>query len=243
MKKTHQSQHPEITVKAEGLGISYDGKTALLKSVNFSLPKGSFHFLTGPSGSGKSSLLKMLYLGLRPTWGKLHLFGRDTSLVKFEHLPSFRQRLGVVFQEFNLLDHMTVLENVSLPLRVRGLDSKEARIQAEDLLKWVGLQDFIYTYPNKLSGGQKQRVAIARAVIARPQLLLADEPTGNVDDEMALKLIHLFEELLKLGTTILIATHNREMMTRFPYPELRIDNGALLQIPSIKVPSQKVVNA
>jgi len=228
-----------LTVQAEGVGVSYDGKTPVLKALNFSLPKGSFHFLTGPSGAGKSSLLKMLYLGLRPTWGKLHLFGRDTSLLKFQHLPAFRQRLGVVFQEFNLLDHLTVLDNVSLPLRVRGVPAKDAYAQAAELLKWVGLQDYLESYPHKLSGGQKQRVAIARAVITRPQLLLADEPTGNVDDEIAAKLIHLFEELLKLGTTILIATHNRELISQFSYPELRIENGSLVECASEKM--QKVV--
>lgn len=219
-----------ITVQADGVGLSYDGKTPILKSVNFALTKGSFHFLTGPSGAGKSSLLKMLYLGLRPTWGKLNLFGRDMSLLKFQHLPAFRQRLGVVFQEFNLLDHLTVLDNVSLPLRVRGVNAKEAYAHAEELLNWVVLQDYLHWYPHKLSGGQKQRVAIARAVIGRPQLLLADEPTGNVDDEIAAKLIHLFEELLKIGTTILIATHNRELITQFPYPELRIQEGTLVEV-------------
>lgn len=243
MKNENDTQTLETTVKADGIGISYDGKTALLKAINFSLPRGSFHFLTGPSGSGKSSLLKMLYLGLKPTWGKLHLFGRDTSLVKFEHIPAFRQRLGVVFQEFNLLEHLTVLENVSLPLRVRGIDLKDAYAQAEELLKWVGLQDYIQSYPHKLSGGQKQRVAIARAVITRPQLLLADEPTGNVDDEIAFKLIHLFEELLKMGTTILIATHNRELMARFPYPELQISNGTLIEVSHAQQKLKSVVNS
>jgi cell division transport system ATP-binding protein len=210
-----------------GVGHQYDEGPEIFKGVSFSIEKGSFHFLTGPSGSGKSSLLRILYLGLRPRWGSLHLFGEDTLKMKPLLLPFVRQRIGVVFQEFKLLDHLKVVDNVSLPLRVRGVDAKRSYKQSQELLDWVGLGDCIDAYPSSLSGGQKQRVAIARAIVTRPQLLLADEPTGNVDDDMAMKLINLFEELNKMGTAVLIATHNQRLLKKFPYPQLIIRDGTL----------------
>lgn len=215
---------PEIIAKLENIGLSYKNGTPLFKQVNFSLEKGSFHFLTGVSGSGKSSLLKLLYLGLMPTRGKLTLFNQNIADLKPQNFPTFRQRIGIVFQEFNLLNHLSVLDNVALPLFVRGYDRKRSRIQATELLDWVGLKDTLATYPETLSGGQKQRVAIARAIITKPDLLLADEPTGNVDDGMAIKLLYLFEELNKLGTTLLLASHNQSLLERFPHPILRIQD-------------------
>ncbi len=215
-----------------GVGHQYEEGPEIFKGVTFNIEKGSFHFLTGPSGSGKSSLLKILYLGLKPAWGSIHLFGEDTLKMKPLLLPLLRQRIGVVFQEFKLLDHLKVVDNVSLPLRVRGLEARRGHKQAQELLDWVGLGDCIEAYPPSLSGGQKQRVAIARAVITRPQFLLADEPTGNVDDEMAMKLLHLFEELNKMGTAIVIATHNSRLLKRFPYPQLSIREGAILKLPT-----------
>jgi cell division transport system ATP-binding protein len=225
----------EIIAQLEGVGHQYEGGAELLKGVNFDLKEGSFHFLTGPSGSGKTSLLRMLYLGLKPTWGSIRLFGEDPMMMSPRVLPLLRQKIGVVFQEFKLLDHMTVVDNVSLPLRVRGTETRQAQKQAGELLDWVGLSDCHRVFPPILSGGQKQRVAIARAVITRPQLLLADEPTGNVDDEMAIKLLHLFEELNKMGTAVLIATHNRLLLESSSFPQLVIRGGTIHNKPSRKI--------
>lgn len=219
----------EVIVHLVGVGHQYSEGPEIFKGVTFNIEKGSFYFLTGPSGSGKSSFLKMLYLGLKPSWGSIQLFGEDTLKMKPVVLPLLRQRMGVIFQEFKLLDHLTIVENVSLPLRVRGVDTKRCRKQAKELLDWVGLGDYLDAYPSSLSGGQKQRAAIARAVITRPQFLLADEPTGNVDDEMAMKLLYLFEELNKTGTAVIIATHNPRLLEKFPYPQLIIKDGTILK--------------
>lgn len=213
------------------IGHQYKEGPEIFKAVNLDLEEGGFYFLTGPSGSGKSSLLKMLYLGLKPTWGNLRLFGEDPLRMTPAVLPLLRQKLGVVFQEFKLLDHLKVIDNVSLPLRVQGIDSKKAHKNARELLNWVGLEDAVDVYPPVLSGGQKQRVAIARAIITRPQLLLADEPTGNVDDDISIKLLHLFEELNRMGTTIIIATHNHRLLEKSPHPHLRIQDGTIVQMP------------
>lgn len=217
------------------LGHQYEEAPAIFKNVTFGIEKGSFHFLTGPSGSGKSSLLRMLYLGLKPTWGSLQIFGEDPVKIKSTLVPLLRQKIGVVFQEFKLLDHLKVVDNVSLPLRVRGVDARQGRKQAQELLDWVGLGDRIDEYPHSFSGGEKQRVAIARAVIGHPQLLLADEPTGNVDDDMAMKLLHLFEELNRMGTAVVIATHNPRLIERSPYPLLTLKEGTILQLPKCAV--------
>jgi cell division transport system ATP-binding protein len=212
-----------------GVGHQYKEGPEIFRGATFTVEKGSFHFLTGPSGAGKSSLLRMLYLGLKPTWGSIRLFGEDPLKMNSASLPLLRQKLGVVFQEFKLLDHLNVIDNVSLPLRVRGVESRRGHRQAEELLKWVGLGDALHVYPSTLSGGQKQRVAIARAVVTRPQLLLADEPTGNVDDELAIKLLHLFEELNKMGTAVIIATHNQHLLARSPHPRLILQDGTISQ--------------
>jgi cell division transport system ATP-binding protein len=200
----------------------YEQGPEIFKDVTLPIEKGSFHFLTGPSGSGKSSLLRILYLDLKPFQGSVHLLGEDTSKMKALALPLLRQKIGVIFQEFKLLDHLKIIDNVSLPLRIQGVGAKQCFKQAQELLEWVGLGECLDTYPAFLSGGQKQRAAIARAVITRPQLLLADEPTGSVDDELAMKLLYLFEELNKSGTAILIATHNTRLLEKFSYPQLMI---------------------
>lgn len=225
----------DCIAQLKGLGHQYEEGPEIFKGVTFNIEKGSFHFLTGPSGSGKSSLLKILYLGLKPSWGSLQLFGEETSKIKPSLIPFLRQKIGVVFQEFKLLDHLKVLDNVSLPLRVRGVDTRRARKEAQEILDWVGLGDNLDVYPHSLSGGQKQRVAIARAVVAHPQLLLADEPTGNVDDEMAMKLLYLFAELNKRGTAVVIATHNTRLLENSPYPQLILAEGTIIKMPKHKV--------
>lgn len=213
----------------ENVGLRYGLGPEVLQDVSFSLPAGSFNFLVGESGAGKSSLLKLAYLALKPTRGVISLFGKDIATVPRSQLPALRRQIGVVFQEFRLLGHLSTFDNVALPLRVARVKESDVNRHVTELLEWVGLKDHMKARPPTLSGGQQQRVSIARAVIARPKILLADEPTGNVDDRMALRLMHLFEELNRLGTTIIIATHNMSLVDRLGYPILRLENGHLEQ--------------
>jgi cell division transport system ATP-binding protein len=214
-------------VRFQNVGMRYGLGREILHDISFSLAPGSFHFLTGSSGAGKSSLLRLMYLAHMPSRGLISIFGRDIATTRRNELPALRRRIGVVFQEFRLLDHISALENVALPLRLA--DAKDDRIMEHvaELLRWVGLDDHIDAPPSTLSGGQKQRVAIARAVIARPSLLLADEPTGNVDDSIAARLMVLFEELNRIGTTVVIATHNESLISRFDHPHMHLANGEL----------------
>ena len=207
--------------------LKYDNGHSVLKNIQFSLEKGSFHFVTGASGAGKTSLLKLMYLSVRPTSGRLQLFGKDLSQVSASKLPDFRRRIGVVFQDFRLLDTLTTFDNVALPLRIIGMGEKEIKRRVGELLSWVGLENCTNEYPPSLSGGEKQRIAIARAVINKPDLLLADEPTGNVDDAMAARILHLFLELNRLGTTLVIATHNQSLVRQFNKPQLHLSQGSL----------------
>ncbi|MEK9646866.1 MAG: cell division ATP-binding protein FtsE [Alphaproteobacteria bacterium] len=214
-------------VRFENVGMRYRLGADILHDVNFALPAGSFHFLTGPSGAGKSSILRLMYLAHRPSRGSISMFGRDVSAVPRRELATMRRRIGVVFQDFRLLDHLSALENVALPLRIAGARETQIRDHVAELLKWVGLEGQVDDRPSTLSGGEQQRVAIARAVISRPQILLADEPTGNVDDEIAVRLMHLLEELNKIGTTIVVATHNESLIERFRHPRYHIEDGVL----------------
>jgi cell division transport system ATP-binding protein len=218
--------NPNI-VQFENVSMRYGANADIFHNVTFTLKQGSFHFLTGPSGAGKSSLIRMMYLGHRNYKGTVKLFNRDAASIGPEDLPSLRQSIGIVFQDFQLLDHISALDNVALPLRVRGLSLKQSRLHAKEILNWVGLEDCLDIRPDELSGGQKQRVAIARAVVGKPKLLLADEPTGNVDDKIAVKLIYLFEELNRMGTTIVLATHNHDLSGEFPHPRLHLENHTL----------------
>ncbi len=217
----------DCVVRFENIGFRYGLGPEILRDISFTLAPGSLHFLTGASGAGKSSLLKLIYLAMKPSRGLITLFGRDIATTPRRELPALRRRVGVVFQEFRLLRHLSAFDNVALPLRVAGTRENDIRKHVAELLSWVGLENHMKARPPTLSGGQQQRVAIARAVIARPKLLLADEPTGNVDDRMALRLMHLFEELNKLGTTIVIATHNESLVKRLGRPCLRLDEGQL----------------
>lgn len=214
-------------VRFESVGLRYGLGPEVLQDIAFTLREGSFHFLVGESGAGKSSLLKLMYLALKPSRGLISLFGRDIATTPRPALPALRRQIGVVFQEFRLLNHLSAFDNVALPLRVAGVKESEIQKHVVELLTWVGLKDHIKARPPTLSGGQQQRIAIARAVIARPRLLLADEPTGNVDDRLALRLMHLFEELNKLGTTIVIATHNQALVQRLKHPCLRLESSHL----------------
>ena len=209
----------------DGVGLRYGRGPAIFSDVSLTLTAGSFHFLVGPSGAGKSSFLRLMYLAARPAEGRMTLFGRQIGRVTRRELPALRRRIGVVFQDFRLLDHLSAFDNVALPLRVAGGREGEIRRNVTELLSWVGLADELQSLPPTLSGGQQQRVAIARAVVGRPELLLADEPTGNVDDAIAVRLMYLFEELNRLGTTVIIATHNQGLVDRFDHPQIRIAEG------------------
>ena len=217
----------EPVIRFEQIGLRYGLGPEVLRDITLSLAPGSFHFLTGASGAGKSSLLRLMYLAQLPTRGRLTIFGNNVATTPRSALPAMRRRIGVVFQDFRLLDHLSALDNVALPLRVAGAREDQVRSHVAELLVWVGLADHLQARPATLSGGQKQRVAIARAVIRRPKLLLADEPTGNVDDKIALRLLYLFEELNKLGTTIVIATHNEALISRFGHQQLHLEDGEL----------------
>jgi cell division transport system ATP-binding protein len=199
----------------------------ILKDLSFDIPKKSFQFLTGPSGAGKTSLLRLLFMSLRPTRGLIRVFGREISAIPQIELPMLRRRIGIVFQDFRLLDHMTTYENVALPLRVRGKDESSYRNDVVELLKWVGLGDRINVLPPVLSGGEKQRVAIARALIDQPEILLADEPTGNVDPPMARRLLKLFQELNRVGTAVVIATHDLTLMDQVEARRMILTSGRL----------------
>ena len=214
-------------VRFQNVGMRYGLGSEVLHDLSFRLDAGSFHFLTGASGAGKSSLLKLMYLATAPSRGLIHLFGHDVSTLSRTDLPPLRRQIGVVFQDFRLIDHLSALDNVALPLRVAGARESDIRDHVAELLRWVGLEKYIESRPSTLSGGQKQRIAIARAVISRPQLLLADEPTGNVDSEMGFRLMYLLEELNKIGTTVVIATHNEPLVSRFDYPRLHLEAGEL----------------
>ena len=211
----------------EAVGLRYGDGPEILRDVSFVMRPGDFYFLTGPSGAGKSSLLKLLFLSLKPTRGTLQIFGEDAGQLTRNRIPPIRRRIGVVFQEFRLLDHLSTFDNVALPLRVAGKTESSYRRDVLDLLDWVGLADQARAYPPVLSGGEKQRAAIARAVIAKPQLLLADEPTGNVDPQLAKRLLHLFLELNRLGTTMLIATHDQAFVLQGTIPILHPESGLL----------------
>jgi cell division transport system ATP-binding protein len=217
----------EAIVRFENVGLRYGLGPEVLQDVSFALPKGSFHFLIGESGAGKSSLLKLIYLALKPSRGLISLFGYDIATTPRPNLPALRRRIGVVFQEFKLLNHLSAYDNVALPLRVAGAKESVVKKHVSELLTWVGLKSHMQARPPTLSGGQQQRVSIARAVIARPRLLLADEPTGNVDDVMGFRLMHLFEELNRLGTTVVIATHNMKVVESLGHGRLLLDDGRL----------------
>ena len=215
-------------VQFDNVGLRYGTEREVLSDIAFTLYPGSFYFLTGASGAGKTSLLKMLYLAQRPSRGIIRMFGTDVITVPRSRLPAFRRRIGVVFQDFRLVPHLSAFDNVALPLRVSGVPESEIRKPVADMLEWVGLEQRVDARPATLSGGEQQRVAIARAVIARPEILVADEPTGNVDPEMALKLLRLFEALNRLGTTVVVATHDVHLLKKVPDSLImRLDRGRL----------------
>src|SRR6202012_4135059 len=217
-------------VRFENVGMRYGSGPEVLRDVTFVLEAGSFTFLTGLSGAGKSTLLKLIYLAEPPSRGLITLFNQDLATATRRDLPPLRRRIGVVFQDFRLLDHLSAYDNVALPLRLAGRQDDDYAHDVKELLSWVGLGDRMQARPPTLSGGEQQRVAIARAVVARPDLLIADEPTGNVDPEMGARLIRLFGELNRLGTTVLIATHDRALIEATRAREMRLGEGRLVEL-------------
>jgi cell division transport system ATP-binding protein len=219
----------ETIVEFDRVGLRYGTGGEVLRDLDFRLARGGFYFLTGPSGAGKTSLLKLLYLAQRPTRGRIRLFGEELSDAPRDDLPGFRRRIGVVFQDFRLIRHLSAFDNVSLPLRVAGHSESEIEGPVREMLAWVGLADRASARPPTLSGGEQQRVAIARAVIARPELLVADEPTGNVDAAMAQRILHLLTAMNRLGTTVIVATHDLGLIAATPGAQLiRLENGHLV---------------
>lgn len=210
-----------------GVSFRYGNGAEVLKDIQLSLDPGSFHFMTGESGAGKTSLLGLFYMNHLPTKGRVRLFGKAVDTLSRAEKAQIRRQIGVVFQDYRLLNHLNAFDNVALPLRIAGVKETEIKRHVSELLSWVGLEKQMKAFPPELSGGEKQRIAIARAVINRPQLLVADEPTGNVDDAMAKRLLYLFLELNKLGTTILIATHNQNLIKHFKFKQLHLAHGRL----------------
>ncbi len=221
-----------LIVDIADVGLAYGDEPETLSEIRLQLREGEFRFLTGPSGAGKTSLLKMIYLACRPTCGRFNLFGQDAMNAPREALPALRRRIGVVFQEFRLLDHLTAFENVALPMKVAGINQNQYREDVSELLNWVGLGNRMDAKPPTLSGGEKQRAALARALVSKPDLILADEPTGNVDPVMSERIMKLFVELNKLGAAVIVATHDLHLVQSLGKPVLTISDGRLSRGPS-----------
>lgn len=214
-------------VRLEHIGKRYDPGVQVLSDVSLTLDSGGFYFLTGAGGAGKTTLLRIVYLAERPSRGRVVLFGSDAGPLDRAARAALRRRIGIVFQDFRLIDELSAHDNVALPLRIGGAPERQIRDNVAELLAWVGLADRGNTPVGSLSGGERQRVAVARAVVRRPDLLIADEPTGNVDDDAAMLLVRVFERINRLGTTVLIATHDLAFAQRFAHRTLRLERGVL----------------
>lgn len=217
-------------IELSGVSYSY-GDRRLFSDITLALQPGSFHFLTGPSGTGKTTLLKLCYLDLSPEIGEISVFGDDASTLDRDGVAKVRQRIGVVHQDCQFLDHLSVAENIALPLRVAGTSPINEADNLRELMAWVGLSGHGAAQPAQLSGGERQRAALARAVMMAPDIILADEPTGNVDWDMSTRLLGLLVELNRMGKTVLIATHDlnliRQAKAQVQARVLRIRDGKL----------------
>lgn len=217
----------QALIEFDNVGLRYGHGPEILKDLSFAIEPGSFHFLTGPSGAGKTSLLRLLLLSLKASRGRMRMFGKDVTTVGGDRLLEVRRHIGIVFQEFRLLDHLTTFENVALPLAVRGQPEKDYRANVEELLEWVGLGDRMNVAPALLSGGEKQRAAIARAVIAKPDLLLADEPTGSLDSVSGESIMALLHDLSRDGATVAVITHDLQIAQQLPR-QVRLVDGRIV---------------
>lgn len=218
-------------IRLNNVSAHYTPDVPVLKSVDLHLDTGGFYFLTGASGTGKSTLMRILSLTQKASGGTVEVFGRRIDSMRHAQLHKLRRKIGLVVQDYHLLEHLTIRENVGLPLKIAGEKAGEIRPKVKELLEWVGIGDHADAHPATLSGGQKQRAAIARAVIANPQVILADEPTGNLDPALSMKCMYLFQELNKMGTAILFATHDEHLISQFNYPVLHLKDGRLTRRP------------
>lgn len=216
-----------MMIKFEHVGLRYGIGPEVLSDISFTLQPGSFYFLTGQSGAGKTSLMRLMYVGKKPTRGIVTILDKNINTASRDELTKIRQKIGVVFQDFRLMPHLSAFDNIALPLRIQGLPESVVKKNVEELMEWVDLHDCQKAIPRTLSGGQQQRIAIARAVIGKPRLLLADEPTGNLDEKIGTRLMGLFEQLNRMGTTIVIATHSQAILETFRHPRLALDQGKL----------------
>lgn len=207
-------------IHANGVPALYD--------IDLQVPAGEFAYITGSSGAGKSTLLRLLYCADRPTRGQILMGKRNITRLSARKIAFLRRQIGFVFQDFKLLQNRSVIENVSLPLQVQGISVKETRSRAFEMLQYVGLEYKMQRKPLELSGGEQQRVAIARAMIVRPKLLLADEPTGNLDDSLAQEIMEMFSKINQVGTTVLVATHDTEIMRLLPRRIIELENGHII---------------
>jgi cell division transport system ATP-binding protein len=214
-------------IRLDDVTMSYDQGPAVLHELNLALKRGEFVFLMGPSGAGKTSLLRLLGLLRMPSSGHYSVFDKDVSTLPREQLSALRRRIGMVFQDVRLLDHLSAFDNVALPLRISGGQDDQIGGFVSEMLSWLGLTDAIEAKPPTLSMGQQQLIAVARAVVIRPNLLLCDEPTSNLDPKLARRLMHLFTQLCKLGTTVVLATHSEGLVDRYPHPILTMNKGRL----------------
>ncbi len=217
----------DTAISFDRVTFAYNHGEEIFRDASFAIPKGGFFFLNGASGSGKSSLLKLIYNANKYYLGSLKVMGQEMKNIKESQLPDFRRKIGIVFQEFHLFDHLSTVDNVALPLTLNGEPLVQAREKAAELLSWIGLGSFLHKMPTILSGGQRQRVAMARAIINDPDIILADEPTGHVDDANAMKIMALFQTLHDRGKTLILSTHNRSIMDTMGYPKLTIEKGTV----------------
>ncbi len=215
----------KTVISFANVSANYENGNDVLLDVSFNISNGAFYFLTGASGAGKTTLLRLIYQLHKPSTGQIKLFGQDCESLSRNDISLLRHKMAIVFQEYSLISHMNVFENVALPLRVRGFPGDKIKKLVTKTLEWVGLGKYADAYPKELSGGQQQRVSVARAIIIQPSILLADEPTGNLDDENASRLMELFIQMNKMfGTTIILATHNQKLLETYKFPVIRVEN-------------------
>jgi len=217
-------------IEAHGISKTYARGVYALRDLSLHVNKGDFVFLTGPSGAGKSTLLRLLLRRDVPSEGQLIVGGRNLAELSPRQVQAYRRSLGFVFQDFKLLPNKTVLENVALVPRVLGMPFVQQQRRTFQVLKWVGLQHRMNAYPLELSGGEQQRVAIARAIVNDPVIILADEPTGNLDPDLSLEIMNLFREVNARGTTVLVATHDRELIRRVGRRAVTLNHGQIVEV-------------